>query len=268
MINKIIDAAKFVKSQLKEQVEFGLILGTGLNDLADLVEDPVIIPYEKISNMPISTAPSHQGRLVAGYLSGKYVIIMQGRVHYYEGYTMDQVTYPVRLLIQLGIKNLILTNAAGSLNEEFQPGDVIALEDHINFMGTNPLIGENYSQLGERFPSMNEPYDQKLRQKAFDIARENHISLKSGVYLAVSGPSLETRAECLMFKQMGADLVGMSTVPETIIGVHGGIKVMGFSVVTNMSNIFHGQAHSQEEIWINARNARAKLETVIRNLIK
>lgn len=268
MIGKIKTAAKYVNAKLANQAVYGLILGTGLNNMADLIKEPVIIPYKDIPNMPVSTAPSHQGRLIAGYLNNTYVIILQGRIHFYEGYSMYEVTFPVRLLKELGVTTLIITNAAGSLNENLQAGDVVMIKDHINFMGTNPLIGPDDPRLGERFPSMNQPYDKQLQDEAFQIAQDHEIELKSGVYLAVMGPSLETRSECLMFQKLGADLVGMSTVPETIVGVQEGLKILGFSVVTNMSNIFHNQAHSQEEIRENAFKARKKLEIIISKILE
>jgi len=267
MINKIEAATKYIREKLEFQPQIGLILGTGLNDLAEMVTDPVIIPYHDIPELPVSTAPSHAGRIVAGELAGKKVLFFQGRLHYYEGYSMDQITMPVRIMSLLGIKLLFVTNAAGSLNKNLEPGNIVLLTDHINFMGTNPLIGANLSQFGERFPSMNEPYSTDLIQKSEQISNNFDLGVKKGIYCAVTGPSLETKAECLMFQSLGADLVGMSTVPEVIIAVHSGIKVLGISIVTNMSNIFHNQIHSQEEIRENAAKARKKLEKLFIQLL-
>lgn len=268
MTDKIRRAAEYIKAQINFEPETGLILGTGSNDLAEMVIDPVIIPYKDIPELPVSTAPAHIGRIVAGKLSGKKVIFFQGRLHFYEGYSMEQVTMPVRIMKLLGIKFLIVTNAAGSLNANLQPGDIVLLTDHINFMGTNPLIGKNIEEFGERFPSLNEPYVSSLIEKAASISHKYDLGLKKGVYCAVTGPSMETRAECLMLQSAGADLVGMSTVPEVITAVHSGIKVLGISIVTNMSNIFHNQIHDQEEIRNNAAKARKKLEKLFLDLLK
>ena len=268
MIKQIKAATDFISSKLDFQPQIGLILGTGLNNLAEMVKDPIIIPYQDIPELPVSTAPSHAGRIVAGDLAGRKVLFFQGRLHYYEGYSMGQLTMPVRIMSLLGIKYLFVTNAAGSLNEKLQPGNVVLLKDHINFMGTNPLIGSNLEEFGERFPSMNEPYNTKLIEKSEAISAEFDLDLKQGVYCAVTGPSLETKSECLMFQAAGADLVGMSTVPEVIVAVHSGIKVLGISIVTNMSNIFHNQIHSQEEIRENAAKARKKLERLFIEILK
>jgi len=268
MLEKITDAVSFINSKVDIQPEIGLILGTGLNSIADLIENPTFIAYGDIPGFAVSTAPSHKGRAVLGTIGGKGVIIMQGRFHYYEGYSMQEITFPVRVMKGLGVEKLIITNAAGSLNEDLQPGNIVLIKDHINFLGTNPLIGINHDELGERFPSMNEPYSNELMGQVENICLNHDYNVKRGVYLAVSGPSLETKAECLMMAKWGADLVGMSTVPEAIVAVHSKMQVLGISVVTNLSNIFHQKAHSQEEIWENAERARKILETVIIELIK
>ncbi len=265
MIN---DAVNFIKSQTSITPKLGIILGTGLNSLADMVEDAVIIPYNLIPEFKVSTAPSHSGKLIIGKINGLSVVLMQGRLHYYEGYKMTDIVFPIRVMKKLGISHLFVTNAAGSLNVDFTPGSLVLLKDHINFMGTNPLIGENFEEFGERFPSMNDPYNSELRKEAMDIAYHNGIKLHTGVYAAVSGPSLETKAESLMLQNFGADLVGMSTVPEVIVAVHAGLKVLAISVVTNYSNIFHSEAHSQEEIRENALKAKNNLETLILSLIE
>lgn len=268
MIEKISKAVGFINSKSDIRPKIGLVLGTGLNSIAELIENPTFISYGDIPGFAVSTAPSHKGRIVLGKIDGKDVIIMQGRFHYYEGYSMEDITFPIRVMKGLGVEKLIITNAAGSLNEELQPGNIVLIKDHINFLGTNPLIGINYDELGERFPSMNEPYSEELMGQVEEICLTHDYTIKRGVYLAVSGPSLETRSECLMMAKWGADLVGMSTVPEAIVAVQSGINVLGISVVTNLSNIFHQKAHSQEEIWENAERARKRLETVIIELIK
>ncbi len=263
MLDKINTASNFLKEKIKFKPEIGIILGTGLNSVGDMLTKPVIISYDDIPEWKVSTAPSHQGRLLAGKLGDKNVVILQGRLHYYEGYSMQEITFPVRVLKALGVDKLIVTNAAGSLNEKMTPGNLVIINDHINWMGNNPLIGENIDELGIRFPSLHEPYDKKYIELAHNIAKENNFSLQDGTYLALSGPSLETRAECKMLAKLGADLVGMSTVPEVIVGIHSNMKVIGISVVTNLSNIFHSKPHTQEEIRANAAKAKMNLETLI-----
>lgn len=267
-MTKMNETIQFIKSKISFTPFAGIILGTGLNALAQEVDVELEIPYEEIPGFVRSTAPSHQGKLIAGKINDVPVIMFQGRFHFYEGYTMDQVTYPIRILKLLGAQYLFLTNAAGSLNPQFTPGSLVMLEDHINFMGTNPLIGPNLDEFGERFPSVNEPYNKEACQIALSIAEQHQIKLNQGVYCAVTGPSLETKAECKMFASLGADLVGMSTVPEVIVGLHSGLKVLAISVVTNLSNIFHSEAHSQEEIRDNAQKASAHLILIIKETIK
>lgn len=268
MLKKIEKARDYLKQKIDFEPSIGIILGTGLNPVAQLVDNPAIIPYDDIPGMVASTAPSHKGRLLAGSIGDKKVIILQGRFHYYEGYSMQEVTFPVRILKALGVRELVLTNAAGSLNEELQPGNLVLISDHINLMGDNPLRGENLEKLGERFPSMNESYSNELMEICQNIAQENDFELKKGIYAGLTGPSLETRAECKMLVYLGADLVGMSTVPEVIVAIHSGMRVVGISVVTNLSNIFHSHAHSQEDIQKNAQKAIANLEILIKNLIR
>ncbi len=268
MINKIDKAKNYLQSKIPFQPQIGIILGTGLSGLAEIVENPIVIPFEEIPEFVVSTAPGHSGKLIAGDLGGKKVIMMQGRFHFYEGYKMEEVTFPIRVMQKMGVEYLFVTNASGSLNAELTPGTLVLIEDHINFLGTNPLIGKNMDEFGERFPSMHEAYNLELRKLALAIAEEQQINLKRGVYLAISGPSLETKAECKMLASWGADLVGMSTVPEVIVAVHSGIKVLGVSVVTNLSNIFHDNPHSQEEIRENADKAKKQLETLFINVIK
>lgn len=268
MQTKILQTVDYLKTKLTVIPKIAIILGTGLNDIANQVQNQICIPYENIPGFVKSTAPSHQGQLIVGEINNVPIIMLQGRFHYYEGYNMEQVTYPVRVFAKLGVKYLFVTNASGSLNPIYTPGSLVMLEDHINMMGTNPLIGKNWDEFGERFPSMNEPYSLKLQEIALNIAQNNNIHLHKGVYCAVSGPSLETKAECKLFASLGADLVGMSTVPEVIVGVHSGLSILAISVVTNLSNIFHCNAHSQEEIRENAQRASSNLIKIIKETIK
>ena len=268
MLNKIKIASNFLRKRIGFKPEIGIILGTGLNSIGEMLKDPVIISYKEIPEWKASTAPSHQGRLLAGKLGEKNIVILQGRLHFYEGYSMQEITFPIRVLKALGVEKLIVTNAAGSLNEKMVPGDLVMINDHINCMGNNPLIGENYAELGSRFPSLHEPYHLGFIGLAHEIAKENNFTLQDGTYLALSGPSMETRAECKMLAKMGADLVGMSTVPEVIVALHTNMKVIGISVVTNLSNIFHSEPHTQEEIRANALKAKKNLEILIFELFK
>ncbi len=258
--------ADWLTDRIPESPVAGIILGTGLNLLAEILERKITIPYEEIPGFVKSTSPSHLGNFIFGYLSGKPVVCFQGRFHFYEGYSMEQVVFPVRVLAILKAKVLIVTNASGSLRQDFAPGDIVVLKDHINFMGTNPLIGINDNALGERFPSMNLQYSTRIQDVLSSIAQQNKIELKWGTYLAVTGPSLETKAECSMFADLGADLVGMSTVPEVIVARHCGMEVLGISIVTNYSNLFHDLAHSQDEIRTNANKASSNLKLIITDL--
>ncbi len=218
-------------SPLKPEV--GVILGTGLGSLADKIEVQARIEYKDIPHFPMSTVDTHAGELILGTLAGKPIVALSGRFHYYEGYTLQQVTYPVRVAKALGIHTLIVSNAAGGLNPQFKAGDLMLITDHINFMGDNPLIGPNDDSLGPRFPDMSEPYTQSLIELAEQTALEENIPLRRGVYLACPGPCLETRAEYRMMRTLGADAVGMSTVPEVIVAVHAGLHVLGFSAITD-----------------------------------
>jgi purine-nucleoside phosphorylase len=266
MQDRIKQSVDYILSQTSIKPELGIVLGTGLNSLAERVTSAIEIPYGDIPGFRVSTAPSHKGRLVIGNIGDKTVVMMQGRLHCYEGYSMQEITYPIRVLAAMGINTLILTNAAGSLNPSLLPGDLVVIKDHINFMGNNPLIGVNDDDLGDRFPSLHDTYDTELRRQLQQIAERNKFKLLDGVYIAVNGPSFETKAECLMMRNWGADLVGMSTVPEVIVAIHGGVKVIGLSAVTNFTNIFHGSAHTQEEIQQHAAGNTDKLEAIIKEI--
>lgn len=211
----------------------GIILGTGLGRMAHEIKAEVIIPYDEIPHFPLSTVESHRGKLIIGTLSGKTVIAMQGRFHYYEGYSMKQITFPVRVMKALGVETLLISNACGALNPLYRKADIMLMDDHINLLGDNPLIGANDNTLGDRFPDMSEPYSHRLITLAEKIALENAIKLQKGVYVAVSGPNLETRAEYRFLRTIGADVVGMSTIPENIVARHAGMEVLGLSIITD-----------------------------------
>lgn len=234
LYGQIEDACAFIKAQWNRQAHAGIILGTGLGPLVEQVDVEAMIDYESIPHFPKSTATSHRGRLVCGNLCGLPIMAMEGRFHMYEGYPLKQITLPVRVMKALGAELLIVSNAAGGMNPFFKGGDIVVIEDHINLMGDNPLIGINDDRLGPRFPDMCEPYDLALVDKAMEIARSENIVAHKGVFVAVAGPNLETRAEYRFLRAIGADLVGMSTVPEVIVAVHCGLRTIGFSVVTDM----------------------------------
>jgi purine-nucleoside phosphorylase len=227
-------AAKAIRKGHVSRPRVGIILGTGLGGLAAQIESSIAIPYAEIPHFPVSTVESHAGQLVCGRLRGIEVVAMEGRFHYYEGYSMQEVTFPVRVMRALGVEILIVTNAAGGMNPQLELADVVLIEDHINLMGDNPLRGLNDDDLGPRFPDMAAPYDRTLIQLAQKSALELAIPCHKGVFVAVAGPNLETRAEYRMLRMMGADVVGMSTVPEVIVAVHGGLRVLGFSIVTDV----------------------------------
>ena len=233
--DKIQQTASYIQDKGVADVAFGLILGSGLGELAEEIENPVVIPYNEIPHFPVSTVVGHAGQLVYGSLAGKNVLAMQGRFHYYEGNTMETVTYPVRVMAALGIHSVVVTNAAGGVNEGFQPGNLMLITDHINFMGTNPLIGPNDENMGPRFPDMSAAYTKEYQEKARVVADKLSIDLQEGVYLGMTGPTYETPAEIRMARTIGADAVGMSTVPEVIVAAHSGMKVLGISCITNLA---------------------------------
>lgn len=229
-------AADVIRSRITVQPEVGLVLGSGLGGLADTLEQAVAIPYSDIPGWPVSTVHGHQGRLVIGYLEGRVVVAQQGRAHFYEGYTMQQVTFPIRVMHQLGARTVILTNAAGGVNKGYRVGDLMMLNDHINFIGMaglNPLVGPNDDSVGPRFLGMSQTYDRTLRQVARDVAAQNQIPLHEGVYCVLAGPNFETPAEIRMLRTIGADAVGMSTVHEVIVARHAGMRVLACSGITN-----------------------------------
>ena len=241
------EAAAYVRGKLPRQPSIGIILGSGLGSIADEIESKIVIPYREIPHFVCSTAPGHKGQLVCGTLNGADVLCMQGRLHYYEGHSMQDILFPIRVMKLLGIETLIVTNAAGGVNLEFHAGDLMLIEDHINFL-PNPLIGPNDAEFGPRFCDMTYTYTPALRELAQQAAQKMNISLRRGVYMAVTGPSFETPAEIRAFRTLGADAVGMSTVPEVIAASHCGMQVLAFSLITNMAAGVTGEQLSEEEV--------------------
>jgi purine-nucleoside phosphorylase len=232
---KVEEAKSFILKKISSVPQIGIILGTGLGEIADTMERDAVIPYERIPHFPVSTVEGHQGRMVVGTFEGTPIVALQGRFHLYEGYGAKEIAFPIRVIKSLGVNTLIISNAAGGLNPLFEPGDLMLIVDHINFTGQNPLIGPNLETWGPRFPDMTEPYSKSLRAIAKSVAREHKIPLREGVYIGVTGPSMETAAETRMFRMLGADAVGMSTVMEVITAVHLGMEVLGISVITNVN---------------------------------
>jgi len=263
----INEAVKAIRAIDKTKPKIGIILGTGLGALTKNIKISARIFYEDIPHFPTSTVDTHAGELILGMISGKPVVALSGRFHYYEGHSMQEVTFPVRVAKALGIKSLIVSNACGGLNPQFDTGDIMVIEDHINFMGDNPLIGDNDDTLGPRFPDMCEPYTQKLIQLAEQVALNNKIPLKKGVYLACTGPNLETRAEYRMMQVMGADVVGMSTVPEVIVAVHCGLKVLGLSIITDKCMPDALEPVNIDKIIATANSTEPKLTKIVRDCI-
>ena len=232
-VERIMTAAEYIAAKLDGKKPFaGIVLGSGLGKLADKIENKIVIPYKEVPGFPVSTAIGHKGNFIAGELGGKFVLAMQGRFHYYDGYSMDLVTLPIRVMKELGISYLFVSNAAGGVNFDFRVGNLMVITDHINHL-PNPLIGPNMSEFGPRFPDMTHPYSKDVRKIAYEVAAKHNIELKSGVYLGVTGPSYETPAEYKYFRSIGADAIGMSTVPEVIVARHSNIPVFGMSVITN-----------------------------------
>ncbi|MBN1486720.1 MAG: purine-nucleoside phosphorylase [Anaerolineae bacterium] len=266
------EAVAAIRQYTELEPKVGLILGSGLNALAESVEDAVIIPYDKIPNYPVSTVAGHQGRLVMGRLEGQPVIVMQGRAHYYEGYSIIQIGFPIRVMQVLGVETLVVTNAAGGLNMTYRPGDVMIIRDHINLMGMaglNPLRGPNLEEFGPRFPGMNNAYDSQLRDVAQATALEAGIPYHQGVYICLAGPSFETLADVRFLRTIGADAVGMSTVPEVTVARHGGIQVLGISGISNSLGGEEGVPEpNHEEVLEAGKILVPRLETIIRGVLR
>jgi purine-nucleoside phosphorylase len=268
LIDRINQTRDFLKGEVELSPEIGLILGSGLGNLADEIEEAIKIEYKDIPNFPLSTVEGHEGALVFGKLKGKSVVAMKGRFHYYEGYGLEDVTFPVRVMKSLGVEKLIVTNAAGGSNIEFVPGDLMLIEDHINFSLRNPLIGTNYEELGSRFPDMSRAYDREMIESAKSVSEALGIDLKRGVYAWVTGPSYETPAEVRMLSKLGVDAVGMSTVPEVIVARHGGIKVLGISCITNMASGILDKPLDHSEVIETSEIARDKFIKLVLGIVE
>ncbi len=252
---------------MQYQPKVGVVLGTGLGELATQITDRQEIPYQEIPNFPVSTVEGHSGKLIVGKLGGVMVLAMQGRFHYYEGYSMKEVTFPVRVMKELGVETLLLSNAAGGMNPEFEIGELMIIKDHINLFPEHPLRGKNYNELGVRFPDMSKAYDASLREKAKSIAAKHGIRVKEGVYVGTQGPTFETPAEYKFFSVIGGDAVGMSTVPEVIVAVHSGMKVFAMSIITDLGAPGKVVEVSHEEVQRVANSVQPYMTTIMKELI-
>lgn len=268
---QIDETAQTIKKQISMQPIVGIILGSGLNDLADSVQKAVHISYADLPNFPVSTVHGHVGRFVIGELEGRPVLVMQGRIHYYEGYTMGQVTLPVRVMQRMGISSMIVTNAAGGVHPDFNPGDVMLITDQINLMGMsglNPLMGPNLDEIGPRFPDMSQPYDRDYCNIARNVASKEGITLREGVYAGLSGPSFESPADLRFLRLAGADAVGMSTVPEVIVARHGNMRVLGLSGISNKANLDGSTITTHEEVIEAGKVITPKVEKIVRGVLR
>lgn len=264
---KVKESADFIRERIDKAPSTGVILGSGLGSLVDKMEDKIIIPYKEIPNFPQSSVAGHAGNLVIGRMGKEIIIAMQGRFHFYEGFTMKEVTYPIYVMKLLGVKNLIVTNACGGINRAFVPGDLMLLTDYINMLGNNPLIGENDERLGVRFPDMSEAYSLELLAKAEETAKALGIAYQKGVYAIFSGPCYETAAEIRAYERLGADAIGMSTVPETIVANYLGMKVLGIACITNMATGIAREKHTHEEVVRIANESSSKLCAWVEKLL-
>jgi purine-nucleoside phosphorylase len=270
-LEQIDRAADAIRKRTSYRPRVGLILGSGLNGLADSVQKADIIPYGELPNWPVSTVQGHAGRLVIGELEGQTALVMQGRIHFYEGYSMSQITLPVRVMLRLGLEMMFVTNAAGGVNPDFSPGDVMLITDNLNLiamMGGNPLMGPNIDELGPRFPDMSQAYDRKLMDLARQVASNENIPLREGIYCALSGPSFEGPADLRFLRGIGADAVGMSTVPEVIVARHGGMRVLGLSGISNKANLDGSTATTHEEVIEAGKVITPKIEKIIRGVLR
>jgi purine-nucleoside phosphorylase len=265
---QIDDAVKAIRTKTSSSPKIGIILGTGLGGLVQEIEKEVVIDYQDIPHFPVSTVESHHGKLIFGTLAGKKVVAMQGRFHFYEGYTMKQITFPVRVMKFLGVETLLISNAAGALNPLFQRGDIMLMVDHINLLGDNPLIGPNDETLGPRFPDMSEAYSRELIALAERAALDLKIKVQKGVYVVMQGPNLETRAEYRFLRTIGADAVGMSTIPEDIVAIHMGMKVLGVSIITDECFPESLKPVTLEEVIAVANRAEPKMTAVVKEVVK
>ncbi len=268
LIKKLTETVAFIKNEFKEEAGIGVILGSGLGNFIQEVTIEKEIPYSLIPHFPVSTVKGHGGKLVLGTVNGKKILAMSGRFHFYEGYTPQQVVYPIRVMKMLGVHTVLLSNAAGSVNPNHKVGDMMIINDHISFFTPNPLVGKNDEELGPRFPDMSEPYSKDLIAKAISIAQHANIELKQGVYVGVTGPTFETRAEYQLIKAIGGDVVGMSTVQENIVAVHGGMKVFAMSIVTDLGIRDEENVITHEEVLQAAKEAEPKFTFIFKELIK
>lgn len=268
LTDKIKETLSVIRKKTNDDYPVGIILGTGLGGLVKEINIEHQIDYGELPHFPLSTVESHHGRLIFGTINGKKVVAMQGRFHFYEGYTMQQITFPVRVMKFLGVKTLLVSNACGGMNPEYRKGDLMLMTDHINLLGDNPLIGKNEDELGPRFPDMSEPYSRELIDLARKVALENQIEIHEGIYIAVSGPNLETKAEYRFLRATGADVVGMSTVPENIVANHMGMKVLGISIITDECFPDSLQPVDVSEIISTAMKAEPKMTLIMKEVIK
>jgi purine-nucleoside phosphorylase len=268
MLNKIDKAVKKIQKNVDIEPEIGLILGSGLGVMGEDIENPTKFKYEDLPNFPVSTVEGHAGQLIVGELEGKKVVAMQGRFHYYEGYSMQVITVPVRVMQLLGIEKMLVTNAAGGVNRNFNPGDFMIISDHINLTGDNPLRGENIDEFGPRFPDMSEAYNKNLIKMAEGVATKNNLLVRKGVYAGMAGPSFETPAEIRYLSGCGVDAVGMSTVPEVIVANHMGLEVLGISCITNMAAGILAQPLNHEEVIEITEEVRPEFVKLVRGIIQ
>lgn len=267
IFDKIQESAEFIKSKSNIAPKVGLILGSGLGVLGDEIQNPVKIKYNDIPNFPVSTVEGHAGCLVIGQLEGKEVVAMQGRFHYYEGYTQQEITFPVRVMKALGVETIIVTNAAGGANESYKPGDLMVIKDHINLSGSNPLLGPNDNRLGARFPDMSTAYKPQYINLVKECAKELNMEIQEGVYAFFSGPTYETPAEVKMARILGADAVGMSTAPEVIVASHSSMDVIGISCITNMAAGILDQPLDHEEVIETTQKVKAEFLSLVKSVV-
>lgn len=265
---KVKESIAFLRNRTEIQPQVGIVLGTGLGGLADKIQAAAIIPYEEIPHFPLSTVASHKGRLLFGSLGGKKIMALQGRFHYYEGYEPNEITFPIRVMAAMGVETLIISNAAGGLNLSYQAGDLVLISDHINLTVQNPLRGENADEWGPRFPDMTEPYSRELVETARRAAEDLNIEVHRGVYVGVTGPSMETAAETRFLRLIGGDTVGMSTIPEVIVAVHAGLRVLGMSVVTNVNDPDDYQPAPIEQVIATAEGAEPRLVRLVEEILR
>ncbi|MDF2881027.1 MAG: purine nucleoside phosphorylase inosine and guanosine-specific [Clostridiaceae bacterium] len=267
LLDKIKQCKEYILSINKKKIDTAIILGTGLGSIVNDIENKIVIKYKDIPNFPVSTVKGHAGELILGDLSGKRVLVLNGRFHYYEGYEMEKVTFAVRVIKSLGINNLIVSNAAGGMNPKFSAGDLMIITDHLNLIGNNPLIGKNHEEFGPRFPDMSNAYDKKLVELAENCAAKLNIEIKKGVYAAVSGPNYETPAELRMLRLIGGDAVGMSTVPEVIVANHMSMKVLGISCITDMAIADNLEPLDHKKVMETANKSMAKFVALVKEVI-